>query len=248
MTREGRRTGDLLAVLVTAPGELPGADRLVELLDGATGVLHAVNDGVAEVTAGLPATTLAGDRFRERILASSSSCRRAPSCRPTPRCATCSTATPWSSPTCGPTTSSGTCTAAPARSACWPRAVRPAGRRRDLARVGRRRPPNAARNGVENAEFIEGDVSKELRRLLELADRPSVVFVDPPRAGLSPKAVRRVIELAPERLVYVSCNPTTLAPNAAQLAEGGYRLERVQPVDMFPHTHHIECVARFTRA
>ncbi len=107
---------------------------------------------------------------------------------------------------------------------------------------------NAVRNGVENAEFIEGDVSKELRRLLELAERPSVVFVDPPRAGLSPKAVRRVIELAPERLVYVSCNPTTLAPNAAQLAEGGYRLERVQPVDMFPHTHHIECVARFTRA
>jgi len=107
---------------------------------------------------------------------------------------------------------------------------------------------NAVRNGVENAEFIEGDVSKELRRLLELADRPSVVFVDPPRAGLSPKAVRRVVELAPERLVYVSCNPTTLAPNAAQLAEGGYRLERVQPVDMFPHTHHIECVARFTRA
>ncbi len=107
---------------------------------------------------------------------------------------------------------------------------------------------NAVRNGVENAEFIEGDVSKELRRLLELAERPSVVFVDPPRAGLSPKAVRRLIELAPERLVYVCCNPTTLAPNAAQLAEGGYRLERVQPVDMFPHTHHIECVARFTRA
>ena len=56
-----------------------------------------------------------------------------------------------------------------------------------------------------------------------------------------------MIELAPERLVYVSCNPTTLAPNASQLAEGGYRLECVQPVDMFPHTHHIECVARFTR-
>ena len=76
---------------------------------------------------------------------------------------------------------------------------------------------------------------------------PEVVFVDPPRAGLSQKAVRRVLELAPERISYVSCHPTTLAPNARQLVEGGYRLQTVQPVDMFPHTHHIECVAAFTR-
>jgi 23S rRNA (uracil1939-C5)-methyltransferase len=71
VTREGRRTGDLLAVLATAPGELPAAERLAELLGeaGATGVLHAVNDGVAEVTAGLPTRTLAGDpTFRERVL------------------------------------------------------------------------------------------------------------------------------------------------------------------------------------
>jgi 23S rRNA (uracil1939-C5)-methyltransferase len=59
--------------------------------------------------------------------------------------------------------------------------------------------------------------------------------------------VRRVIEAAPERIVYVSCNPTTLAPNAAQLAEAGYRLRRVRPVDMFPQTPHIECVAELVR-
>ena len=80
-----------------------------------------------------------------------------------------------------------------------------------------------------------------------LATSPDVVVVDPPRAGLTPKAVRRVLELAPRRLVYVSCNPTTLAGTAALLDEGGYRLERVRPVDMFPHTHHVECVARFER-
>ena len=106
---------------------------------------------------------------------------------------------------------------------------------------------NAVRNGIANAEFIEGDVARELRTLLTRAERPDVVFVDPPRAGLTPRAVRRLIELAPERISYVSCNPTTLAPNARQLADAGYRLERVRPVDMFPHTHHIECVARFTR-
>jgi 23S rRNA (uracil1939-C5)-methyltransferase len=74
-----------------------------------------------------------------------------------------------------------------------------------------------------------------------------VLLVDPPRAGLSQKVVRRMIECAPKRIVYVSCNPTTLAPNAAQLVEAGYKLTRVRPVDMFPQTPHIECVAAFER-
>jgi 23S rRNA (uracil1939-C5)-methyltransferase len=106
---------------------------------------------------------------------------------------------------------------------------------------------NAARNGIENAEFVEGDVARSLRPLLERAEPPGVVFADPPRAGLTPKAVRRVLELGPDRIVYVSCNPTTLAPNARELVDGGYRLEWVRPVDMFPQTPHIECVARFRR-
>jgi 23S rRNA (uracil1939-C5)-methyltransferase len=70
-----------------------------------------------------------------------------------------------------------------------------------------------------------------------------VVVVDPPRAGLSQKVVRRIVEAAPSRIVYVSCNPTTLAPNAAQLVEAGYVLKRVRPVDLFPQTPHIETVA-----
>jgi len=106
---------------------------------------------------------------------------------------------------------------------------------------------NAARNGIENAEFVAGDVAREARGLLERFPAPTLAFVDPPRAGLTPKAVRRLIEMAPERIVYVSCNPTTLAPNARQLVDAGYRLETVQPVDMFPHTPHIEAVARFSR-
>ncbi len=107
---------------------------------------------------------------------------------------------------------------------------------------------NAEANGVENVTFVAGDVAKAVRPLLEGGlPSPDVVVVDPPRAGLTPKAVRRVLELAPRRIVYVSCNPTTLAGNAALLDEGGYRLERVRPVDMFPHTHHVECVARFER-
>jgi 23S rRNA (uracil1939-C5)-methyltransferase len=106
---------------------------------------------------------------------------------------------------------------------------------------------NARRNEIDNARFFAGDVRLALRELVSQARRPDVVVVDPPRAGLSAKIVRRVIEAAPARVVYVSCNPTTLAPNAAQLIEAGYELRRVRPVDMFPQTPHIECVAVLDR-
>jgi 23S rRNA (uracil1939-C5)-methyltransferase len=106
---------------------------------------------------------------------------------------------------------------------------------------------NARLNEVTNARFFAGDVRLALRELVARAGRPEILLVDPPRAGLSQKIVRRVIEAAPERIVYVSCNPTTLAPNAAQLVEAGYELRRVRPVDMFPQTPHIECVAELVR-
>jgi 23S rRNA (uracil1939-C5)-methyltransferase len=106
---------------------------------------------------------------------------------------------------------------------------------------------NARRNEISNASFFAGDVRLAMGELRERAGRPDVLVVDPPRAGLSQKVVRRIIETAPKRIVYVSCNPTTLAPNAAQLAQAGWRLERVAPVDMFPQTPHIECVALLVR-
>jgi 23S rRNA (uracil1939-C5)-methyltransferase len=107
---------------------------------------------------------------------------------------------------------------------------------------------NARRNEIDNAHFFAGDVRLALRELVEQASRPDVCVIDPPRAGLSQKIVRRIIEAAPRRIVYISCNPTTLAPNAAQLVEAGYALRRVVPVDMFPQTPHIECVAVLDRA
>src|SRR6201995_816796 len=107
---------------------------------------------------------------------------------------------------------------------------------------------NARRNEIDNARFFAGDVRLAMRELVDEAGRPDVVFVAPPRAGLSAKIVRRIIEASPSRIVYVSCNPTTLAPNAAQLVEAGYELKRVQPVDMFPQTPHIECVAVVDRS
>jgi 23S rRNA (uracil1939-C5)-methyltransferase len=106
---------------------------------------------------------------------------------------------------------------------------------------------NARLNGIDNARFFAGDVRTAMRPLLERSGAPDVVVVDPPRAGLSQKVVRRVLEAEAPRIVYVSCNPTTLAPNARQLADAGYRLRTVRPVDMFPQTPHIECVALLER-
>ncbi|HEY2160545.1 MAG TPA: methyltransferase domain-containing protein, partial [Solirubrobacteraceae bacterium] len=106
---------------------------------------------------------------------------------------------------------------------------------------------NAQLNEISNTHFFAGDVRLAMRDLVERAGRPDLVLVDPPRAGLSQKVVRRILESEPQRIVYVSCNPTTLAPNAAQMVEAGYRLDRVRPVDMFPQTPHIECVALLER-
>jgi 23S rRNA (uracil1939-C5)-methyltransferase len=106
----------------------------------------------------------------------------------------------------------------------------------------------AARNAVTSARFFAGDARLAMPELVERAGRPDLVVVDPPRAGLSKKALRRIVEAAPRRIVYVSCNPTTLAPNAAEFLDAGWQLRRVRPVDMFPQTHHIECVALLERA
>jgi len=106
---------------------------------------------------------------------------------------------------------------------------------------------NARANKIENAHFMAANARTGVRPLVEKAGKPDVVVIDPPRAGLSQKIVRRVIECEAQKIVYVSCNPTTLAPNAVQLAEAGYRLARVRPVDMFPQTPHIECVALFEK-
>ena len=103
---------------------------------------------------------------------------------------------------------------------------------------------NADLNGITNAAFFAGNVGQSLEELAERAGPPDVAVVDPPRAGLAGKALRRIGRLAPPRLVYVSCNPTTLAGDTKQLAvDWGYRLVHATPVDMFPHTPHVETVA-----
>ena len=210
VVREGRRTGQVQTRLVTAPASFPKPP-----VD-----LHTVVEGPGGGTDG-PTGVLGEEYLDEESRGSSFESPPRPSSRPTPRWRSACTRSP-------PTTRGspgrervfdlycgiGTIGLALARRAgeVWgieivPEAVADA-------------EENARRNGIANARFIAADVRLGVRPLLERAGRPDVVVVDPPRAGLSKKVVRRVIECGAPRIVYVSCNPTTLAPNAAQL-DGG---------------------------
>ncbi|MBA2642514.1 MAG: 23S rRNA (uracil(1939)-C(5))-methyltransferase RlmD [Actinobacteria bacterium] len=107
---------------------------------------------------------------------------------------------------------------------------------------------NAELNGIENASFFAGNVGQSLEELVSEAGRADVVVVDPPRAGLAGKALRRTGELGAEKIVYISCNPTTLASDVQVLRDDfGYELIRCRPVDMFPHTPHVESVSLLER-
>lgn len=110
---------------------------------------------------------------------------------------------------------------------------------------------NAAAHGADNCTFRQMDLMHfgKIREDLEAFGLPDVVITDPPRAGMHPKAVQMLRELAPPVVIYVSCGPASLARDGQMLCEGGlYRLVSCQPVDMFPQTNHVESVARFVRS
>jgi 23S rRNA (uracil1939-C5)-methyltransferase len=107
---------------------------------------------------------------------------------------------------------------------------------------------NATLNDIDNIRFRQGSVDDFLRHDQSDHGGFDTVIVDPPRAGMNPKALKALIEMRPAKLMYISCNPATFARDAAMLCRDGYLLPEVQPVDMFPHTMHIELVGRFDRA
>ena len=106
---------------------------------------------------------------------------------------------------------------------------------------------NALLNGITNARFLCGTAEVEMPRLVAEGERFDVVLLDPPRAGCEKALLDAVIAADPAKVVYVSCNPATLARDAKYLAEHGYALRQVQPVDMFPHTSHVETVVLMSR-
>jgi 23S rRNA (uracil1939-C5)-methyltransferase len=252
VVREGRNTAQALVVLVTAPGRLDGEERLVELLQRfpeVRSIYHAVNDRPAEVT-NVPAKLLRGeDAIEEEILGLRFRVRPNAFLQTNTAMAEVlyALALEYAGLTgqetvfdlyCG----TGTIGLTMAREALTVWGVEVSEESVACAIE------NAELNGITNTAFFAGEVGDSIEELHERAGKPDVVVVDPPRAGLSAKALRRIARLEPARIVYVSCNPTTLAGNAKELVgEHGYRLERAKPVDMFPHTPHIETVALFVK-
>jgi 23S rRNA (uracil1939-C5)-methyltransferase len=251
--REGVNTQQLLVQLVTAPGELADPDYLVELLRGHPEVrsIHwAVNDTPAEVT-NLPTRLLWGDEaIEERMLDMRFRIRPNAFLQTNTLMAErlYELAREYAALTgeetvydlyCG----IGTIALVLARDALTVWGVEVSEESVACALE------NADLNGVANAAFFADEVGASLEELAERAGPPDVAVVDPPRAGLSGKALRRLARLEAKRIVYVSCNPTTLASDVKALAgDWGYRLVRARAVDMFPHTPHVETVALLERS
>ncbi|HEX8975918.1 MAG TPA: 23S rRNA (uracil(1939)-C(5))-methyltransferase RlmD [Solirubrobacteraceae bacterium] len=249
VVREGRRTGAIQVRLVTAPGKLD-RDSLVAAADGLDGVLWTRQQSAGETTLGGETEVLSGTgRFDEILGGMHFSISAEAFFQTNTEMAEqlYELAIDYAAPRgfervydlyCGIGTIA--LSIAPRVAEVWGLELVEDAIADAIA--------GARVNEIDNVHFYAGDVRLALRELTERAGRPDILIVDPPRAGLSQKVVRRIIETAPAKIVYVSCNPTTLAPNAAQLAEAGYQLRRVRPVDMFPQTPHIECVAELVRA
>ena len=106
---------------------------------------------------------------------------------------------------------------------------------------------NAKRNAADNVRFYTADAGEFLQGMAQSGARADVVILDPPRAGSDKRFLSSLCRLAPERVVYVSCNPETLSRDLDDLTAHGYRVTKIQPVDMFPHTEHVECVVLMSR-
>jgi 23S rRNA (uracil1939-C5)-methyltransferase len=251
--REGRNTGQVLVELVTAAGELHDADGLVAALrrfPEVRSIHHAVNETPAEVT-NLPTTLLWGEEAIEEELLGLRL-----RLRPTAFLQTNTAmaerlyelAVEFASPTGDETVWDLYCGIGSIGLAMARRSLTVWGVDISEESVACAI-ENAELNGIANAAFYAGDVGAAVEELRDRSGAPDVVVVDPPRAGLSGKAVRRLGRIGAPRIVYVSCNPTTLAGNIKQLrADWGYELIRARPVDMFPHTPHVETVALLERS
>lgn len=106
---------------------------------------------------------------------------------------------------------------------------------------------NAKRNKIDNVQFFAADVGKFLAEFPQYKGKIGTIILDPPRAGIAPKTLKKVVELGANRIVYISCNPGTQARDAETLKELGYEMEKISLVDQFPHTGHIEAVAKFLK-
>lgn len=106
---------------------------------------------------------------------------------------------------------------------------------------------NARQNGLKNIQFVAADATDFLARMAEEGETADVLLMDPPRAGATPRFLDAAASMKPKRIVYISCNPETQARDLPRLISQGYRIQKIQPVDLFPHTHHVETVVLMSK-
>ncbi|MCI0405396.1 MAG: 23S rRNA (uracil(1939)-C(5))-methyltransferase RlmD, partial [candidate division Zixibacteria bacterium] len=245
--REGKNTGEVMVVLVTAKGDADlkaWAEELVQKFPQITSVLHLVNPTKAQVATGEEEVVLWGRPYiKEKIgkfnfflsaktFLQTNSRQAEKLYQTTLEAAQLSGKESILDLYCG----AGTISLFVSPYAKEVEGVEIVPEAIEMAEK------NKKENGVENVRFVLGEarkIAKQYRLENRKFDR---IIVDPPRAGLHPKVIRDVLPLGAEKIVYVSCNPTTFARDAKLFAEGGYQLKRVIPVDMYPHTFHVELV------
>ncbi len=253
VSKVGFSTGEVMVVVVSTRPDIPKKDRLVSLLKeripGLKSIILNINDKPGNVIMGHENITLYGrDTIEDRLgdLVFEISPLSFYQVNPVQTLALYEKAVEYAGPTgeetvfdlyCG----IGTIALFAARKAkrvigveSVPEAVEAAKR-------------NAERNGIDNAEFFCGNAEDVVPELYEKGIRADVVVVDPPRKGCDETLLRTLVDMAPDRIVYVSCNPSTLARDLKLLYSSGYEVREVQPVDMFPWTSHVECVVLMSK-
>jgi 23S rRNA (uracil1939-C5)-methyltransferase len=252
--REGKRTGEIMVGVVTTAPEVPGmrtlAERLMAGVPQITGVLHGVNPGLSDglplaavsLLAGRPyiMEELAGLRFKIG-LETFFQVNPAQAARLVEVVDTLA-ALRGGEIVYDLYSGVGTFSLPLARRAGNVYGIEIVGSAVEAARE------NAVLNRLSNVEFTTGDVRRLLSDLLRRAGRPQVLVLDPPRSGAGRRVMQAVVNTGAPRIVYVSCNPTTLAPDLGELVRAGYAIRTVQPLDLFPHTYHVECAVLLDRS
>lgn len=253
MVRRGFQTGEIMVVLVTAPGAFPSkrsfTNELVRRHPEITTVVWNVNASETALMLGRDSEVLYGDgTIKEELcgLTFRISPRSFYQVNPVQTEVLYRTAGEYAALTgeervidayCG----TGTIGLSMAKGA---KEILGVELNRDAVKDARE---NAVRNGVKNARFFAGDAGEFMEACAARGEKIDVVLTDPPRAGCSPKFLRSLLALRPKRIVYISCDPETLARDLHAITRGGYQATKIQPVDMFPFTSHVETVVCLTR-
>jgi len=252
--REARATGEIMVGVVTTAREVPGlqglAERLMRAQPRIVGVLHGLNAGPSD---GVPLSgltvlagrghlieQLAGLRFRIGLetFFQTNTAQAERLAETVEEFASLGGGETVYDLYCGV----GTFALALARRAARVYGIEVAPSAVEAARE------NAVLNAIPNVEFASGDVRTALPELRRRAAPPDLLVLDPPRSGAGGRVMRRIAEARAPRVIYVSCNPTTLAPDLKDLVAGGYAIRTVQPLDLFPQTYHVECVVLAERS